>query len=215
MTFWHANRPKHTSTLLTHDITLPLIEHNSGNSCCRTHVIKHNSGNTHCAVGKKIGSSWFTLKRCHFSQSIWQILCTLTLHPLCLQCDIFCATRFFYTPFLMWVIKQLSDIVPIAQLQKDKKMLVCWFLLELLLTFFVDWDEDGKRPSLSKLVYNLTDVNYLDELSLNNNEEVLLVSKDKVLLDDKDEVASCNWTIIGGCLCLVWTITSSFLQRLL
>jgi hypothetical protein len=40
MTFWHTKRPKHESTLLTHDIALPLI--------------KHNSGNTHCNVGKKM-----------------------------------------------------------------------------------------------------------------------------------------------------------------
>ncbi len=34
MTFWHTKRTKHTSNLLTHDIPLPLIEHNSGNTCC-------------------------------------------------------------------------------------------------------------------------------------------------------------------------------------
>ncbi len=53
MTFWHTKRPKHTSTLLPHDFAFPLIEHDSGNSCCRTPLIKHNPGNTHCAVGKK------------------------------------------------------------------------------------------------------------------------------------------------------------------
>jgi hypothetical protein len=57
MTFWHTKRPKHTLTLLAHDITLSLIKHNSGNSCCRTRVIEHNSGNTRCAVGKKTGTS--------------------------------------------------------------------------------------------------------------------------------------------------------------
>ncbi len=70
--------------------------------------------------------------------------------------------------------------------------------LELLLPFFVDWDEDRKRLLLSKLVFDLTDVKDLDELLFNDGVETLLDNKDKVLLDDKDEVASCNWSITGG-----------------
>ncbi len=50
----HTKRTKHTSTLLTHDLALPLIQHNCGNSRCRTRLIEHNSGNTCCAVGKKM-----------------------------------------------------------------------------------------------------------------------------------------------------------------
>jgi hypothetical protein len=67
-----------------------------------------------------------------------------------------------------------------------------YFSLELLLPFFVDWDEDGKRLSLSELVFDLTDVKDLDELSLDDNDEVSLNDKDKVLLDNKDKVASCK-----------------------
>ncbi len=54
MTFCHTKRPKHTSTLLPHDIELPLIKGNSASACCRTQKIEHNSGNTCCAVSKKI-----------------------------------------------------------------------------------------------------------------------------------------------------------------
>jgi hypothetical protein len=64
--------------------------------------------------------------------------------------------------------------------------------LELLLPFFVDWNEDGKRLLLSELFFDLTDVKDLDELLLNNGDETLLDDKGEVLLDDKDEVASCN-----------------------
>ncbi len=64
--------------------------------------------------------------------------------------------------------------------------------LELLLPFFVDRDEDGKRLLLSKLVFDLTDVKDLDELLLNNGDKTLLDGKDEMLLDNKDEVASCN-----------------------
>ncbi len=78
---------------------------------------------------------------------------------------------------------------------------------EMLLQFFVDWDEDGKRLLLSELVFNLTDVNALDELSLNDKKETLLDDKDEVLLDDEDEVASCNWSITGGRLC------SSYIEK--
>jgi hypothetical protein len=70
--------------------------------------------------------------------------------------------------------------------------------LELLLPFFIDWDEDRKRLLPSKLVFDLTDVKDLDELLLNNGDETLLNNKDKVLLNNKDEVASCNWSITGG-----------------
>ncbi len=42
---------------------------------------------------------------------------------------------------------------------------------ESLLQFFIDWDEDGKRLSLSKLVFYLTDVKDLDELLLDNKDE--------------------------------------------
>ncbi len=42
---------------------------------------------------------------------------------------------------------------------------------ELLLQFFVDWDEDGKRLLLSELVFELTDVKDLDELSLHDKDE--------------------------------------------
>ena len=64
--------------------------------------------------------------------------------------------------------------------------------LELLLPFFVDWDEDGKRLSLSELVFDLTDVKDLDEFLLDNGDETLLNDEDKVLLDNEDEVVSCN-----------------------
>jgi hypothetical protein len=88
--------------------------------------------------------------------------------------------------------------------------------LELLLPFFVDWDEDGKRLLLSsELVFDLTDVKDLDELSLDDGNEMLLDNKDEVLLDDKEEVASCNWSITGGQACPVRSITSLSLQRLL
>jgi hypothetical protein len=40
------------------------------------------------------------------------------------------------------------------------------------LPFFVDWDEDGKRLSSSKLVFDLTDVKDLDELLLNDGDKV-------------------------------------------
>ncbi len=60
--------------------------------------------------------------------------------------------------------------------------------------FFVDWDEDGKRLSSSEWVFDLTDGNDLDELSLNNDDEVSFNDKDKVLLDNKDKLAPCNWT---------------------
>ncbi len=45
---------------------------------------------------------------------------------------------------------------------------------------------------MSELVFDLTDVEDLDELLLNGNDEVLLNNKDEVLLDNKDKVASCN-----------------------
>ncbi len=61
---------------------------------------------------------------------------------------------------------------------------------ESLLHFFVDWDEDGKRLLSSKLVFDLTDVKDMDELSLNNKDKTSLDNEDKVLLDDEDEVAS-------------------------
>jgi hypothetical protein len=91
------------------------------------------------------------------------------------------------------------------------------------LAIFVDWDEDKKRSSSSKLVFDLTDVKDLDELSLDNddkvlldnNDEVLLNKDDEVLLNNKDEVLSSNWTILGGCSCPVRSITSLSLQRLL
>ncbi len=56
--------------------------------------------------------------------------------------------------------------------------------LELLLPFFIDRDEDGKRLSLSELVFDLTDVKDLDEFLLDNNDKVLLDNKDKVLLNN-------------------------------
>ncbi len=43
--------------------------------------------------------------------------------------------------------------------------------LELLLQFFVDWDEDGKRLLLSELVFDLTDVKDLDELLFEDGDE--------------------------------------------
>jgi hypothetical protein len=45
---------------------------------------------------------------------------------------------------------------------------------------------------LSELVFDLADVEDLDELLLDNNEEVSLKDDDEVLLNNKDEVASCN-----------------------
>ncbi len=87
--------------------------------------------------------------------------------------------------------------------------------LELLLPFFVNWDEDRKRLLLSKLVFNLTaDVKDLDELLLDNGDKMSLNDKDKVLLDNEDEVASCNWSITGGRLGPIMSITSSLLQSL-
>ncbi len=61
--------------------------------------------------------------------------------------------------------------------------------LELLLPFFIDWDEDGKRLLSFELVLDITDVKDLDELSLNNGDETSLDNEDKVLLDNEDEVA--------------------------
>jgi hypothetical protein len=87
--------------------------------------------------------------------------------------------------------------------------------LELLLPFFVNWDEDRKRLLSSKLVFNLTDVKDLDELLLDDGDETSLNNEDEVLLDNADEVASCNWSKTGGQLCPVMSITSSSLQRLL
>ncbi len=46
--------------------------------------------------------------------------------------------------------------------------------LELLLPFFVDWDEDGKRLLSYELVFDLTDVKDLDELSLDDGDETSL-----------------------------------------
>ena len=79
------------------------------------------------------------------------------------------------------------------------------------LPFFVDRDEDGKRLFLSKLVFNLTDVKDLDELSFNDRDEMSLDNEDEVLLYNKDEVASCNCCITGGMSCPVMSITSSLL----
>jgi hypothetical protein len=45
---------------------------------------------------------------------------------------------------------------------------------------------------LSELVFDLTDVEDLDELLLDGNDEVSLDDEDKELLDNEDEVASCN-----------------------
>ncbi len=49
-------------------------------------------------------------------------------------------------------------------------------------------DDDGKRLSSSKLVFDLTDVKDLDEMLLNDNDEMSLNDKDEVLLNDKEEV---------------------------
>ena len=55
MTFWHTKKPKHTSTLLTHDIALPLIEHNSGNTCCAVSkkLDHHNSSLNNIALANQ------------------------------------------------------------------------------------------------------------------------------------------------------------------
>ncbi len=58
--------------------------------------------------------------------------------------------------------------------------------LESLLPFFVDWDEDEKRLLSSKLVFDLTDVKDLDELSLDDGDKMSLNDKDKVLLDNEE-----------------------------
>ncbi len=63
---------------------------------------------------------------------------------------------------------------------------------EWLLPFFIDWDEDRKRLSSSELVFDLTDVKDLDELSLNSDDKVLLNNKDEVLLD-------YNWRALVSC----------------
>ncbi len=45
---------------------------------------------------------------------------------------------------------------------------------------------------MSELVFDLTDVTDLDEMSLDNDDKVLLDDKDEVFLDNEDKVASCN-----------------------
>jgi hypothetical protein len=66
--------------------------------------------------------------------------------------------------------------------------------LARLFSLFVDWGEDGKRSSSSKLVFDLTDVKDLDELLLNNDDKVLLDNKEgccpltELYLDDACEI---------------------------
>ncbi len=56
-------------------------------------------------------------------------------------------------------------------MQKDKTKLASLMSTESHLQFFIDWDEDGKRLLSPKLVFDLTDVKDLDELSLNDKDE--------------------------------------------
>ncbi len=118
MSFCHTKRPKHTTTLLPHDIALPLIEDNSGIARCRTQKIEHNSGNTRCADGKKMNHHDSPLNHVNVA-NLFDRICALS--PCILRvCNVTFLTNFHPTFFLHTVLDVGSDIVPIAQLQKDK-----------------------------------------------------------------------------------------------
>jgi hypothetical protein len=108
MTFWHTKRPKHASTLLPHDIALPLMEDNSGIACRRTQIIEHNSGNTRCAVGKKSDHHDSPLPLNNVAvANLFDTICPLSPHILHVR-NVTILTNFHlafaYTPFLMWVV---------------------------------------------------------------------------------------------------------------